>query len=254
MTGSSRRWGVHSEIAAYRAAISELPTAVHATDDPAGSIVVVPGAGWQAGVLRAGGDGAVAVIVDEPIGPAGDLDVPLPVVIARRRMLALPELREPVAFVTVDVSGSAQDHPAALRDGLGLARRMVGGALQLEHARRTSHAVTAVLTAADGRPVAVTVADVSAPQGAGRLRVRGHGVEAIEALVDDAVGVRAVTVESGDGIRRLPAVHEAPARAALRAAVAAISAVESTLPDLAEARCDLALTTMILDTHLHRSE
>ncbi|GEM_PF-1589708 len=256
MTAAPRGLPVHAELAAYRTAIAELPNAVHATDERAGSIAVVAGDGWPARVRSACGSGAIAVIVDEPAGIATDpadagerflaedfAGASVPIVIVRRRMPALPDPRHPLAFVTVE--GSGPDLLPLLRDGLGMARRLVG-ALQVEHVRRTEHAVSAVLTAGDGRSVAVTATRAPAPEGADWLRVRGHGAEAIEAMVDTAAGTRRVIIEDGDGVRSLPAGHESPEREAVRAAVTAVAEPRAPRADLVDARLDLALVSAIL--------
>lgn len=232
----------------FHAAVAELPTSTHATDEVRGSVVGLEGGvGWTARVLEVAARGAVAVVVAHPVStPSADLRalrerVGIPIVMDRPRLR--PDLvsaaetaiaaGRPAHLISVDGIAPTQRAATALRAVAGWMRVAGGGAPRL----LSQDAGIALLESPAGIPITAGV--ILAAAGPVRVRVRVIGPERTTILAT-SLGVE-VSRETEHGQTILPALHESTTRVALRRAIDAVrtGGTPSDLDDLV-ADADLA--------------
>ncbi len=246
----TERMPVLTALPAYRAAVAELPLTTRLTVDPRGAVVIVDG--WR-GAIDAASVGAVAVIIADPgssgFGEQESLDLGVPVVVGRSRLR--PDVAEDAVSgrrgampraITVDSSASRPDAAAALRDAVGWARALAGGALELRAARATTRGATALLER-DGIPCSIGIGFLA--DAGGMLRVTALGETVTDVTVDAAAGPASVETSTAAGLLRAPARSETAERLALRRAVAAVRNGTSS-HDLDELFHDTDLAVRIL--------
>lgn len=234
---------VRTDLAAYRAAVAELAPRVR-PGDGVEAIRVIEGRGaWWERL-----DDAAAFVVDEPDpAPAdeharlGAIGVPVAVVRRRLRPDAIADARaESVAprHVVVDAWGGRTDATALLRDAVGWARVLAGGAVSVIERADTAAATTVALRGPDGIGASVTRAIGGGVGGA--LVATALGARRLEVRVDSASPLVEVAFDDLEGRRIRPVRRESPERLALRRVLDAVDS-RAVLSDLAELAADDAV-------------
>ncbi|WP_458780475.1 hypothetical protein [Arthrobacter sp. D3-16] len=227
--------GVCTALAAYTAAVAELPCSAALTEDMRGAVVVVPGSGdWWQGMLAARAGGASAVVLADPAmlqqnafashpWPGG-----IPVVVER------PSLRPDVAadavrarggssarLVTVECAGPVAGLDGVILDGFGWARSLAGAPLTLSAGISTPQGRMALLgpEGAGSAPATVLGIPLGGLHGGGLLHVLALGEVRTEVTVDQPAGLTRVETFTEDGALRAPERYESSARLALRRAL-----------------------------------
>lgn len=234
---------VWTDIPAYRAAVAELAPRVR-LGRSADAIRIVEGRGpWWERLVD-----AAAFVVDEPDPPPAAVHDRLgatgvPVVVVRRRLR--PDViadagAETVVprHVVVDAWGGRTDAAALLRDAVGWARVLTGGALNVIDRTDTVAATTLALRGPDGVGVSVTRAIGGGVGGA--LAATALGARRLEVRVDSASPLPEVAFDDEQGRRIRPVRRESPERLALRRVLDAVDA-GAVLNDLAELAADDAV-------------
>ncbi|GAB2844885.1 hypothetical protein ACFQ0P_03620 [Microbacterium insulae] len=245
--------GVAAELAAYRAATAELPRSARAAAAGAGVVVVVDGSGrWWTAARSAIAGGASGIVVarperlpDEGIGDLIASGIPVvverPLVRPDVTALALPDGVRPAA---VTVECHARGLAAALRDAVGWARVVAGGALVLRQAASAAPGRSlALLESPSGLAVSLLAATQPGAPGGGRVRVTALGEELAE-LDADAGALRLATADAAGG-RIAPMRWETSERLALRRVIDAVR-TDSGPRDLVELDDDERLARAIL--------
>lgn len=225
--------GVNTADGPYAVAVAELPLSAHRSADRAGAVVVVPGdAGWRDAARRAEADGAAAIIVRDPgvidaVRPPASAGT-APIVIERvllRSDVAFDAGQAPVpelALIQVECSGSSAEFDTVLRDAIGWARVLGGGALTLLTVTATSRGLCVLLERpavdAGDRPVAVTVL-ASRRAASAWIRAVAIGADRVEVTIDNARGIAAVERSTAAGRLTVPPRWESPERVVLRRAL-----------------------------------
>ncbi|QKJ20400.1 hypothetical protein [Microbacterium hominis] len=237
--------GVRTDLDEYRAAVAELP-ATAALSDAADSIAVVRGAaGWARTVLHAVASGARAVVVDAPDSASGDLDAlagcAAPIVFSRRGLRAdaaadAASSGRPAA-VTVQLQAPRGGLRAALVDAVGWARVIAGADLAM-HAAAGDDRSALVDLAYDGGGAVLIGSERLDARGILRLRATSVAPERVDVVTDGIAATVTRATPAGELV--LPRRWEAPARLALRRAVAALEE-GAAIDDLSQWRHDAAL-------------
>lgn len=250
---------VVTDLPAYRVASAELSSSTRvlggSDPEPVGAVVVVAGMGaWVAEARRAAVAGAAAIVVAQPGGVTrAELDelaaAAVPLVLERARLrtdaLGADAVVPAARYRTAEVAAAPKALRPAVRDAIGWLRTLSGGALTLTDVAWTATGVLARLVAdRDGRQALLTGSTLVGTAAGSRIRVHSVGDDRLEVTVDEAAGVRIVEAGSAAGTLRMPRVHEASARVALRRAVAAARG-ETAVTDLADFAHDHALATAI---------
>lgn len=231
---------VQTDLAAYRAAVAELAPRV-LPGDGAEAIRVVEGRGaWWEGLV-----GAAGFVVDEPEPAPANVHarlgaIPVPVVVVRRRLR--PDVvsdtgAEAVSarHVVVDAWGGRNDATALLRDAIGWARVLAGGALSVVDRADTAAATTRALRGPDGVGVSVTRAIGDGVGGV--LVATSLGARRLEVRVDSASPLAEVAFDDEGGRRIRPLRRESAERLALRRVLDAMD-TGAPVSDLAELAAD----------------
>lgn len=229
--------GLGAGMGAYRAAVAELAPRVRLGGGNE-AIRVVDGRGpWWERLIDAAG-----FVVDEPDPASADVheglrSVSVPVVVVRRRLrpdvVGDAEGRLAPHHVVVDAWGGRTDAATLLRDAVGWARVLAGGALAVTDRAETDTATTLALRGPHG--VGASVTRVIGGGVGGVLTATALGPRRIEVRVDTASPSCEVAFDGEDG-RFVAAVRrESPERLALRRLVDALAggAVPSDLSELA---------------------
>lgn len=233
---------VRTDLAVYRAAVAELAPRMRPGDGVA-AIRVIEGRGaWWERL-----DGAAGFVVDEPDPAPVDVHarlaaIAVPVAVVRRRLR--PDVvadAETVAprHVVVDAWGGRTDATALLRDAVGWARVLAGGALSVVDRADTAAATTLALRGPDGVGVSVTRAIGGGVGGA--LVATALGPGRVEVRVDSASPLAEVAFDDLEGRRVRPARRESPERLALRRILDAVE-TGAVLSDLAALSADDRMT------------
>lgn len=231
---------VRTDLAGYRAAVAELAPLVRPGGGE-GAIRVVEGRGaWWERL-----DGAVGYVIDEPDPAPADVHARLgaigvPVAIVRRRLrpdVVADAGAETIAprHVVIDAWGGRTDAAALLRDAVGWARILAGGALSVVDRADTATATTLALRGSDGLGVSVTRAIGGGVGGA--LVATALGPRRLEVRVDSASSLVDVVFDDLEGRRTRPIRRESPERLALRRILDAVDA-GTVLGDLAALAAD----------------
>lgn len=236
----------------YRAAVAELPLSARPAASAAGSIVVVRGErNWMDAVRAAADDGALAVVVADPVtAPPEEVRrlieaARIPVIVERpllRADVAEDARRSrdgaPVHVVVLDGAASAARLGVIARDAVGWARTLSGHALTLVSADRG-------LALLDAAGVGVTVSVVATRRpGGGWLRAQALGPVVTDVEVEGREARVSSATPAGRVIR--PTRFESSERLALRRAIEAVAA-----PDRPTDLADL-LVDVLLAEHLVR--
>jgi hypothetical protein len=226
---------VHTTLAAYRAAIAELPLRTRLGDSPAGAIVVVPGdAGWVDAVLAAAEAGAAAVVVADPaLAPAADVReladrMTVPVVV--ERALLRPDVADAARAARADSGAVA--HPRAVvldgaapeallgvvtRDAIGWGRVLAGQT----PSPTAGDGLLALLETPAGTPVTLCLVTTRRP---GRGWVRAQVLDEVTTEVSIEGRESRVVTATASGRLTAPTRFESSERLALRRAVDAMDA------------------------------
>jgi hypothetical protein len=240
----------------YRAAVAELPLSARLGESAAGALVVVSGGpGWADASRAAVEEGALAVVVADPVlAPAADVShlaerTRIPVVLDR------PLLRTDAAAdaratregeggwsaprtIVLDGAASAARLGVVARDAVGWGRVLTGQSLSVMAADRG----LALLQTSAGLTVTLAVVAAQRP-GGGWVRAQALG-EVITEVDVEGTESRVATVTAA-GRLALPRRFESPERVALRRAIAALDAGD--LPgDLAELVADTQAVERIM--------
>lgn len=236
---------VRTDLAAYRVAVAELAPRVR-LGGGGDAIRVVDGRGaWWEGFT-----GAAGFVVDEPepAPPAVHERLALlaaPVVVMRRRLRSDVIADASVGFVVprhvvVDAWGGRTDAASLLRDAVGWARVLSGGALSVVARADTSAATTMALRGPDA--VGVSVTRVIGGGVGGALAAAALGTARVEVRVDSVSPRCEVAFDDEGGRRSAPVRRESPERLALRRIVDAVDS-GAALNDLAQLAADDAVIT-----------
>lgn len=225
----------------YAVALAELPLRTHSASTITGSIVVVSGGtGWASRLRRAVDEGAAAVILAEPRGveivALGSLTVPVVVDRPRLRFDIVTDARpgSTPRAVQVECGAPAAELSETLRDAVGWARALAGGALEVRAVSATSRAT---LLALDHGTVAVSVLVGRRDSPAAWMRALALDSERIEVTLQHPVGSPLVARAGVGGTVLSPLRFESHERLALRRALDALET--ETLPaDLQELEHD----------------
>jgi hypothetical protein len=215
----------------FPAAVAQLPGRTRAAASPDGAICIVDGRAWVHDV-PAMIDGARAVVLTRAaaVPDAGLVALArggVPVVVDRPRLRAddvaavrAGDVSRP-RHVIVDVLAVAEELRAAVADGVGWARVIVGGDLVVRSSATTPESLLAALEGAGGIGVSLAATRQTMPAG---VAIRAYGIAEtrVEVQIDDVAGIREVRYEDAAG-RSLPALsYETSLRLALRRALAAV--------------------------------
>jgi hypothetical protein len=255
---------VHTDLEAYRVAVSELPVSATPARDLPAAVAVVRGEGrwWEraSAAVRAGAGG---IVVAQPgAAPSAELHAlarvaaGTPVVVERR--LLRPGMRDlvdasaaghpPWHAVVVECHAPASALRDVLPDAIGWARVVAGTPLTCRISRTWEGGTLALLDPAEGGAISLTATVQPGAPAHGRLRVTAIGQERVEVDADlDTV----VSIADAAGRRILPPLLESPERVALRRAIAAVRTGEVPL-DLDELRHDTALAEELLTASIHK--
>ncbi|WP_394771691.1 hypothetical protein [Lacisediminihabitans sp.] len=252
---------VRSGDGAYAVAVAELPLRARRGVTVEGAIVVIGGeVGWGRRVRQALDDGAAAIVLSDPVSIAGDEQVEAsgaerraPVIVDRPRLRM--DVRDdagrpgrPPRAVQVECSAALADVEAVLRDGIGWARTLAGGALELVTVRETPRGLTVLLE----RPAGIDLdSALTATIVLGRREaspwLRGLAIDVVrtEVIIEDATGTATVDIADRGGHSQPPPRYERSERLSLRRALDALDGGEHPL-DLSELEHDSALGRLIL--------
>lgn len=236
---------VRTDLAAYRVAVAELAPRVR-LGGGGGAIRVVDGRGaWWERLT-----GAAGFVIDEPEPAAPEVHEGLraitsPVAVMRRRLRPDVIADASAGFVAprhvvVDAWGGRTDAASLLRDAVGWARVLAGGALSVVARVDTPVAAVLALRADDG--VGVSVTRVIGGGVGGAVAATALGATRVEARVDSASPRCEVAFDDEGGRRWAPVRRESPERLALRRIVDAVES-GAALIDLAQLAADDAVIT-----------
>jgi hypothetical protein len=246
---------------AYAVAVAELPRRTRRGATVEGSIVVIGGeVGWGGRVRRALEDGAAAIILSDPVSIAGDellearrVERSAPIIVdrPRLRMDVRDDARRdggPPRAVQVECSAAIADFETVLQDGIGWARTLAGGALDLVTTRGTPRGLTALLERPAGIDLdfAVTATILLGQRDAAPwLRGLAIDVARTEVIIEDATGSATVDRADRGGRSQPPRRYESSERLSLRRALDALDEGSHPL-DLNELEHDSALARLTL--------